>query len=70
LFTYDDVSGKITIYGLGAYLGLPKAVNAGELPNVAVPENVTYNVTLVDDNTMTVSVEAGSGVWWNYKLVK
>ena len=48
----------------------PKAVNAGELPNVEVPENVTYNVTFVDDNTIKVNVEAGSGVWWNYKLVK
>ena len=70
IYVYDDVLGKITVYGKGAYIGLPKAVNAGELPNVEVPENVIYNVTFVDDNTIKVSVEAGSGVWWNYKLVK
>jgi hypothetical protein len=70
IYVYDDVSGKITVYGKGAYIGLPKAVNAGELPNVEVPENVTYNVTFVDDNTIKVNVEAGAGVWWNYKLVK
>ena len=45
-------------------------MNAGELPNVEVPENVTYNVTFIDDNTISVQIEAGSGVWWNYKLVK
>ena len=70
IYVYDDVLGKITVYGKGAYIGLPKAVNAGELPNVEVPENVIYDVTFVDDNTIKVSVEAGSGVWWNYKLVK
>jgi hypothetical protein len=70
IYVYDDVLGKITVHGKGAYIGLPKAVNAGELPNVEVPENVTYNVTFVDDNTIKVNVEAGAGVWWNYKLVK
>ncbi|MEJ6698920.1 MAG: hypothetical protein QNK45_05505 [Flavobacteriaceae bacterium] len=70
IYVYDDVLGKITVYGKGSYIGLPKAVNAGELPNVEVPENVTYNVTFVDDNTIKVNVEAGAGVWWNYKLVK
>ena len=70
IYVYDDVLGKITVHGKGSYIGLPKAVNAGELPNVEVPENVTYNVTFIDDNTISVQIEAGSGVWWNYKLVK
>jgi len=70
IYVYDDVLGKITVHGKGSYIGLPKAVNAGELPNVEVPEHVTYNVTFIDDNTISVHIEAGSGVWWNYKLVK
>ena len=65
---YNDASGELTLTGLGAYLGLPKAVNAGELPNVDVPESVTYNVTL-EDGFMTVVIEAGTGVFWTYKLV-
>ena len=65
---YDAANGTITLTGLGAYLGLPKAVNAGELPNVDVPESVTYNVTL-EDGFMTVFIEAGTGVFWTYKLV-
>ena len=41
---YNDASGEITLTGLGAYLGLPKAVNAGELSSdnpPPVPESVT-----------------------------
>lgn len=70
-YIYDDTIGTITINGTGAYIGLPKAVNAGELPNVAVPSSITYNVTLTDNNnTMNVVIESGSGVFWQYKLVR
>ncbi|WP_420601579.1 hypothetical protein [Flagellimonas sp.] len=70
-FSYDSGAGTLTIDGSGAYIGLPKAVNAGELPNVAVPNSITYNITLSDnDTTMNVVIEAGSGVFWQYKLVK
>ncbi|MEL1237055.1 MAG: hypothetical protein VXA61_10310, partial [Candidatus Neomarinimicrobiota bacterium] len=65
---YNDASGELTLTGLGAYLGLPKAVNAGELPNVDVPESVTYTVTL-EENMMTVVIEAGTGVFWTYKIL-
>ena len=65
---YNAASGELTLTGLGAYLGLPKAVNAGELPNVDVPESVTYNVTM-GDGSLTVVIEAGTGVFWTYKLV-
>ena len=47
---------------MGAYIGLPKAVNAGELPNVDVPESVTYNVSF-DNGMMTLVIEAGAGVF-------
>ena len=69
-YTYDSAAGTVTVNGTGAYIGLAKANNAGELPNVAVPTSITYNVTFVDANTMTVYVEAGAGVFWQYKLVK
>lgn len=70
-YVYDAVAGTIKITGEGAYLGLPKANNVGELPNVAVPSSITYNVTLSDDNnTMNIVIETGSGVFWSYKLVR
>jgi len=34
------------------------------------PASVTYNVVFIDDNTINVSIEAGAGVFWQYKLVK
>lgn len=70
-YLYDENAGTITVNGTGAYIGLPKANNAGELPNVPVPDSIVYNVTLMDNNnTMIVSVEAGPGVFWTYKLVR
>jgi hypothetical protein len=69
--TFIHVGNTVTINGAGAYLGIPKANNAGELPNVAVPTSITYDITLSDnDNTMTVIIEAGPGVFWTYKLVR
>ena len=70
-YTYDENTGQLTLLGTGAYLGLPKAVNAGELPSVAVPSSVTYETTLTNNNTeMIVVIEAGTGVFWTYKLIK
>ncbi|WP_046745374.1 hypothetical protein, partial [Kordia zhangzhouensis] len=69
-FTYDDVAGTVTINGAGAYLGIPKANNAGELPNVPVPNSITYTVTFIDASTISVGVEAGAGVFWTFKMIK
>ena len=70
-FIHDEVNNKLTVNGLGAYIGLPKANNAGELPNVAVPSAITYDIVLSNNNTvMDVVIESGSGVFWSYKLVK
>ena len=70
-YEYNANDGTLKLIGAGAYLGLPKAVNAGELPNVEVPAEVTYQVTLSEDgNSMDVYVEAGTGVFWQYKMVR
>jgi len=69
-YSYDESAETVTLNGVGAYIGLPKAVNEGELPNVDVPESITYNITFVDSNTILVNIEAGPGVWWQYKLIK
>ena len=69
-YTYNESAGTITINGTGAYIGLPKANNEGELPNVAVPSTITYNVSLENSTTMNVHIESGAGVFWQYKLVK
>ena len=68
-YDYDTGTGTITLNGVGAYLGLPKANNAGELPNVDVPESITYDATL-SGNTMTLVIECGTGVFWTFKLIE
>lgn len=70
-YLYDAVGKTLTINGTGSYVGLPKANNAGELPNVPVPNSITYKVTLTDNNnTMNIVIESGKGVFWSYKLVR
>lgn len=69
-YNYDQATGTLTINGEGAYVGLPKANNQGELPNVAVPSSITYDVSFIDNNTISVIVESGSGVFWQYRLVR
>lgn len=70
-FIHDAANNKLTISGEGAYLGLPKVLNTGELPNTSITSSITYNITLSNNNTeMEVSIESGSGVFWTYKMVK
>ena len=69
---YDGGAGTVTLNGVGAYLGLPKAVNEGELSSddpPAVPESITYDATL-SGNTMTLVIECGTGVFWTFKLIQ
>jgi len=70
-YNFDLSSGSLTINGVGAYVGLAKAVNTGELSNpIDAPASITYNVTFIDENTINVIIESGSGVFWQYKLIK
>jgi len=70
-YVYDESAGTLTLNGTGAYIGLSKAVNGSELSNPAdAPASVMYNVSFIDNNTMSVYIEAGDGVFWQYKLVR
>ena len=72
-YSYDETAGKITITGKGSHLGLPKAVNGSELSSSAsAPDSITYDVltATADGKYLTVSVEAGAGVWWTFNLAK
>lgn len=70
-YSWDATAGTVTLTGKGAYLGIPKAFNGGELANPAnAPDSITYNISLSDDNTaMTLDISIGGG-WWRFKLVK
>lgn len=70
-YVHDQVAGKVTLNGKGAYLGLAKVYNNGELTKPAdAPNSITYDVTLSDNNnTMILDISIGGG-WWRFKLVK
>ena len=72
-YVYNADAGTLTISGKGAHVGLPKAVNTGEISNgAAIPDEVTYVVEALpsDGSAITVYVESGSGVFWTFDLVK
>ncbi|WP_299439024.1 PKD domain-containing protein [uncultured Aquimarina sp.] len=70
-YVYNEGTSTITLNGSGAYLVLSKVNNDGELPNVPVPGSITYDIILTNNNNdMEVRIEAGTGVFWTYKLVR
>jgi hypothetical protein len=72
-YTYVFNGGTLRLIGQGAHVALPKAVNAGELPNVAVPAEVTYQVVTLSETNgvkrMTLQIQTGTGVWWTFSLI-
>jgi beta-glucanase (GH16 family) len=70
-WSYNEVAGTVTINGYGAYIGLAKANNDGELssPDDAV-STIVYDITFDSATEATVLIEAGSGVFWTFRLVK
>ena len=70
-YAYDEDALTITLDGLGAYLGLAKAVNGAELANPAdAPASVVYTVSAMTETTMTLDVEINDGGHWRFKLTK
>ena len=70
-YSYDESAGTVTVNGLGAFLGIPKVFNGGELtsPDEAV-ESITYDITFSEGDTeMTLDINFGAG-WWRFILVK
>lgn len=70
-YDYDAGAGTLTIDGTGAFLGLAKVFNGGELasPNDAV-DSIEYIVELEDENTMILDIAVAGEGWWRFKLVK
>ncbi|PQB06493.1 hypothetical protein BST83_04405 [Polaribacter filamentus] len=69
-FTYDAGAGAVTLNGKGAYLGLSKPFNGGELaaPGDA-PDSITY-IAVLDGDTLELDIEIAGGGFWSYKLVR
>jgi hypothetical protein len=67
--TWEYTDGELTLNGVGAHVGLPKAVNGAELPNVAVPESRTYKVTFNGNDEVIFDIKVGGG-WWRFIYVR
>jgi putative transposon-encoded protein len=66
---YDAAKGTVTLYGKGAFIGLPKAYNGGELSKVDdAKDSITYEVSVTGSN-MSVDISIGGG-YWHFELVK
>jgi hypothetical protein len=64
-WAYDEGAGEITLNGVGAFLGLAKVYNGGELTDPAdAPASITYPVTFnATMDTMTILIGYGAGYW-------
>lgn len=71
-WSYDKSAGTLKITGKGAYIGLPKPYNGGELSNPAnAPDDITYEVTMSDANNMVVEIKiSDAGAYWKYELTR
>ena len=68
-WSYDNELGTLTLSGVGAYLGLPKVYNGGELGSSTdeVPAQRVYDVSMGENGLMTVIIGVGGG-YWTYLL--
>ena len=68
--TYTFANGEITLNGLGAYLGLSKVYNGGEL---TTPDNaassITYQLHSVNNSSLAVDINVGGG-WWRFNFTR
>ena len=70
-WSYDSTANTVTLTGVGAYLGLAKAYNGGELSSpAAAPASITYLVTSITTNLLTLDLNVGTGLWWRFILAK
>ena len=63
---------ELTIHGVGAFLGLARVFNGGELQAGFdnVPESITYSIVAMDDDgqTMELEIEIDGGIKWWFTL--
>ena len=71
-YAHDASANTITLTGLGAYLGISKAITGGELsadPAPDVPESRTYDILPTDDGSIKLAISSGGG-YWTFTLEK
>ncbi|NBP29879.1 MAG: T9SS C-terminal target domain-containing protein [Flavobacteriia bacterium] len=64
-YSYDGTNNTLSVYGLGAHLGLAKVINGAEITSPAnASDTITYMVGFSNGgNTMTLDINFGPGYW-------
>ncbi|WP_144606783.1 hypothetical protein [Algoriphagus algorifonticola] len=73
-YSYTYTTTTLTLVGTGAHVGLSKVNNAGEISQgAAVADEISYTIADQSESEgirrMTLRIEAGSGVWWDFRLI-
>ena len=70
-YTINAQEGTLTLYGKGAFIGLPKVVNGIEIGSPSdAADSITYEVTLVDANNIIFEIEIDAGKYWKFELTR
>lgn len=68
--TYSSTGSTLTLTGVGAYLGLAKAINGSEISSPsAAPSSITYQIGSLTSAALAVDINVG-GAWWRFTLAK
>ncbi len=75
-YEYDESTTELVLSGAGAFIGLPKATNAGELSTGATqPSSRTYTVFSINETSAQIRINTGVNsngdeVHWTFRLTK
>ena len=66
-YAYDGTNNTLSVYGLGAHMGLAKVINGSEINNpLNAADTITYLTGLSNGgNTLTLDINVGAN-WWRF----
>lgn len=63
-WSYNSTANTLTLNGLGAFVGLAKVKNGGEISNPSqAVSTITYTVSAISTSEMTLDISIGGGYW-------
>ena len=67
-YKWDVEAGTLTLYGLGAHIGLPRVANLVENTGEDI-ESVTYTIETASANFIALNIlSGGPSPWWHFEL--
>lgn len=69
-WSVNNANSTIMIVGKGAYIGIPKAFNGGELSAPTGAKDTIIYPAIINKDTMIVEIGIGNGAHWYFELVR